>query len=153
MGVASSNWTSIATNTFDGGGNFSLTTALTAGNKFFRVRTATPAGPTGPSFVSQPVSLVVTQGQPAVFTASAAGSPPLTYQWYYNTNTLISGQSGTNLALSNVQGTNAGSYSVRVSNAGGNITSTQAVARPGSWGARVWTKYQAAAEVPTAKAP
>jgi hypothetical protein len=126
LSEASSNWSAIATNTFDGQGNFSLTTALQAGNKFFRVRTVAPAGPTGPTWLSQPVSLTVTQGQTAVFSASADGTAPLTYQWYYNTNTLLSGQSGTGLTLTNVQGTNAGSYSVRVSNAGGNITSTQA---------------------------
>jgi pectate lyase len=126
LGVASSNWSAVATNTFDGSGNFSLTTALQAGNKFFRVRTAAPAGPIGPTWLSQPVSLTVTQGQTAVFSASADGTAPLTYQWYYNTNTLLSGQSGTELTLTNVQGTNVGSYAVRVSNAGGNITSTQA---------------------------
>ena len=62
-----------------------------------------------------------------MFSASADGTAPLSYQWYFNTNTALSGQTATNLTLANVQGTNAGSYSVRVSNAGGNITSTQAV--------------------------
>lgn len=127
LSLASSHWPAIATNTFDGNGNFSLSSPLQSGHKFFRVRTAPAAGPSAPSFLSQPVSLVVTQGQAAVFSASAEGSLPLTYQWYFNTNTLLVGQSGTSLTLNNVQGTNAGNYSVRVSNAGGNITSTQAV--------------------------
>jgi len=126
LGVASTSWSAIATNTFDGQGNFSLSSPLQPGNQFFRIRTATAAGPTAPTFLSQPVSLTVTQGQTAVFSASADGTAPLTYQWYYNTNTLLSGPGGTTLTLANVQGTNAGSYAVRVSNAGGNITSTQA---------------------------
>lgn len=127
--VPATTWSAIATNTFDGNGNFSLSRPIEPGAKFFRVRTASPAGPTGPTWLSQPVSLTVTQGQVAVFSASVEGTAPLTYQWYYNTNTLLSGHSGTGLTLTNVQGTNAGSYSVRVSNAGGNITSTQAVLR------------------------
>jgi hypothetical protein len=125
--VPATTWSAIATNTFDGHGNFSLSRPIEPGAKFFRVRTASPAGPTGPTWLSQPVSLTVTQGQAAVFSAGAAGTAPLTYQWYFNTNTLVSGPGGATLTLNNVQGTNAGSYSVRVSNAGGNITSTQAV--------------------------
>lgn len=127
LNVVSSNWTVLATTNFDGNGNFSLSTPQTAGVQFYRVRTGGAVGPTGPSFVSQPVSLTVTQGQNAVFTVNATGTAPLTYQWYYNTNTLLSGQGGTNLTIVNAQGTNAGSYSVRVSNGGGNLTSTQAV--------------------------
>ncbi len=123
----STNWPSVATNTFSGAGTFSLAQTIQPGVTFFRVRTAGAVGPTGPSFLSQPVSITVTQGQSAVFSSLASGTAPLSYQWYFNTNILMSGQTGTNLSLSNVQGTNAGSYSVRVSNAGGNITSTQAV--------------------------
>lgn len=125
--VPATTWSAIATNTFDGNGNFSLSSPVEPGAKFFRIRTASPAGPTGPTWLSQPVSLTVTQGQAAVFSAGADGTAPLTYQWYFNTNTLLSGPGGATLTLNNVQGTNAGSYSVRVSNAGGNITSTQAV--------------------------
>jgi hypothetical protein len=127
LSVASSNWTAIATNTFDGNGNFNLTTAWQPGSKFFRVRTVAPAGPVSPSFLSQPVSLTVTQGQAAVFSVNAEGTAPLTYQWYFNTNTLISGQSGTTLTIASAQETNAGTYAVQVSNTGGNLTSTQAV--------------------------
>ena len=114
----STNWPSVATNTFDGAGAFSVSQVIEPGVKFFRVRTAAPAGPNGPSFLSQPVSITVTQGQAAVFGSLASGTAPLSYQWYFNTNTLMSGQTATNLSLSNVQSTNAGSYSVRVSNAG-----------------------------------
>ncbi len=123
----STNWPSVATNTFDGAGAFSVGQAIAPGVTFFRIRTGQAAGPIGPSFLSQPVSITLTQGQAAVFSSLASGTAPLLYQWYFNTNTLMSGQTATNLSLSNVQGTNAGSYSVRVSNAGGNITSTQAV--------------------------
>jgi len=123
----STNWPAVATNAFDGAGSFSITQSLMSGVKFFRLRTVPPPGPVSPSFLGEPSSLTVTQGQAAVFSTLASGTAPLLYQWYFNTNTLVNGQSGTKLTLSNVQGTNAGSYSVRVSNAGGSVTSTQAV--------------------------
>lgn len=124
--TAATNWPTIATNTFDGTGSFATTQALQPGAQFFRIRTAPAAGPVSPSFLSQPVSLTVTQGQTAVFSALAEGTVPLAYQWYFNTNTLLGGQTGTNLTLANVQSASAGVYSVRVSNAGGTLTSTQA---------------------------
>ena len=124
---ASTAWPAVATNTFDGGGNFSITQAVLPGTKLFRIRTAQPVGATAPAFLSQPASLTVTQGQTAVFNSLADGTAPLSYQWYFNTNTTLSGQTTANLTLINVQAANAGAYSVRVSNAGGNITSTQAV--------------------------
>jgi pectate lyase len=127
LATPSTHWPAVATNTFDGSGNFSIAQAVQPGAKYFRLRTVPPPGPVSPSWLSQPVSLTVTQGQTAGFSVWADGTAPLAYQWYFNANTLLSGQTGTNLTLTNVQGTNAGSYSVRVSNAGGMITSTPAV--------------------------
>jgi hypothetical protein len=37
-----------------------------------------------PSFTSQPVSQTVLTGQTATFTAAASGTPPLSYQWFFN---------------------------------------------------------------------
>ena len=122
----STNWPALATNTFSGSGTFSVTQTVQPGVKFFRVRTVGVAGPTSPSILSQPVSLVVTQGNVAAFSVSADGTAPLSYQWYFNTNTALSGQTATNFIIASAQATNAGNYSVRVSNAGGNITSAQA---------------------------
>ena len=126
LDTPSTNWPAIATNVFDGNGHFHVTSPIVPGAKYFRIRTASPAGPVAPSILSQPVSITVTQGQVAAFNVAADGTSPLTYQWYFNTNTLLGGQTTTNLILASAQGTNAGTYSVRVSNAAGNITSTQA---------------------------
>jgi len=126
--LASTNWPAVATNTFDGNGNFVLTNPTTpgVGQQFYRLRIPPPPAPIAPSIVAGPVSLTLTQGQTALFKVAAEGTAPLSYQWYFNTNTALSGQTASNLTVLNVRATNAGNYSVRVSNAGGNITSTQA---------------------------
>ncbi|MGD0057892.1 MAG: glycosyl hydrolase family 28 protein [Verrucomicrobiia bacterium] len=69
----------------------------------------------------------VIPGQSATFTVVANGSQPLSYQWYENTNTLLSGATGSSFTLTNVQPADAGSYSVVVSNPVGAVTSSNAV--------------------------
>jgi hypothetical protein len=124
--TASNDWPAVATNTFDATGGFALTNPIGAGEKFYRLRIPGAPAPVGPSIVIGPVSLTVTQGQTAAFSVTADGTVPLNYQWYFNTSTLLSGQTASNFSIANAQAANAGAYSVRVSNAGGNITSTQA---------------------------
>jgi pectate lyase len=72
--------------------------------------------PTPPTILTQPQSLTVLPGQSASFTVTAGGSEPFTYQWYYNTNTLLTNATGDTLTLLNVQPADAGSYSVLVGN-------------------------------------
>jgi pectate lyase len=83
--------------------------------------------PTAPSIISQPQSLTVLPGQTAIFTVTAGGSAPLSYQWYYNTDTVLTNVTSSTLTLSNVQPSDAGSYSVVVSNFVSTATSSNAV--------------------------
>jgi hypothetical protein len=78
---------------------------------------------TAPQISADPQSETVQAGSGAAFIVVASGSAPLTYQWYFNTNTLLPGATGPTLSLSNVQNTNAGTYSVMVSNNAGTATS------------------------------
>jgi pectate lyase len=72
--------------------------------------------PTAPVIVTQPQGLTALPGQNVNFNVVAGGSAPLTYQWYFNTNTLLSGATGSTLTLTNVQASQSGTYSVVVSN-------------------------------------
>ncbi len=83
--------------------------------------------PTAPSIVTQPQDQTVLPGQTAVFTVSAGGSAPLSYRWYFNTNTLIPNATSATLTVTNAQVTNAGTYSVVVSNFVNAAASTYAV--------------------------
>ena len=79
--------------------------------------------PTVPSIVTQPQNLSVLPGQRAVFTVTAGGSTPLSYQWYYNTNTLLTNETSDTLTLPNVQPDVAGTYGVMVVNFVGSTNS------------------------------
>ena len=58
---------------------------------------------------------------------TAGGTEPFNYQWYYNTNTVMTNATGSTLIITNVQPAVAGRYSVTVSNLAGGITSSNAV--------------------------
>jgi hypothetical protein len=78
-----------------------------------------------PTIITQPASQIEVAGANASFQVSAAGTPPLSYQWMFN-GTNLSGATDTNLSLMSIQSSQAGSYSVVVTNSAGSITSTVA---------------------------
>ncbi len=80
-----------------------------------------------PAIVTQPQDLNLIPGQTATFGVTVIGSEPFSYQWYYNTSTLITNATASTLTLTNVQGGDAGTYSVIVSNPIGSATSSNAV--------------------------
>jgi pectate lyase len=82
--------------------------------------------PAAPVFVTQPASQVVSVGSTASFTAVAAGTAPISYQWNRN-GTTIPGATSSTLTLTNAQTTNDGSYTVTASNSVGSVTSDAAI--------------------------
>jgi len=81
-----------------------------------------------PTILIPPRTQTSEMGSAAYFAVRAAGSPLLTYQWYFNDNTPI-GSLTTNaiLKLPSVQSTQAGAYAVVVANDGGAVTSSPAL--------------------------
>jgi subtilisin-like proprotein convertase family protein len=81
-----------------------------------------------PAFiVTNPTNQVATNGDTVVFAVEAHGTPPLSYQWYFQTNNLLDGATNITLVLSNVTPANIGAYSVVVSNAYNSLTSSPAL--------------------------
>src|SRR5439155_18351892 len=80
----------------------------------------------GVNLTVQPQSQTVLAGTNTLFTVTATGLAPVSYQWQFNSGN-IGGANATNLSLSNVQSANAGSYRVVVSNRLGSVTSAVAV--------------------------
>jgi hypothetical protein len=76
-----------------------------------------------PSVSISPQSLIVLAGSNAVLTATAAGIPPLSYQWQNNEG-LIAGSTNSTYAILDAQ--NSDAYSVIVSNPFGTTTSAVA---------------------------
>ena len=79
-----------------------------------------------PFIITQPTNETVVVGQSASFTVLAGGTPPLSYQWRFNTTNIV-GATNATLNLPNAQFTNAGIYAVLVSNVVNSILSSNAV--------------------------
>ena len=82
--------------------------------------------PTPPVIITQPTNQTAYVGSTATFTVIAAGTPPLSYQWSFNSNNIVNATNAT-LTLANVQLTNAGNYWVTVTNLYGATNSATAV--------------------------
>ncbi len=88
-------------------------------------------GPTDIIITRQPQSQAVLPGTTVLFTVSATGIPPLTYQWLFN-GAPISGATNTSLSLTNVQTTNSGTYHVVVTSPAGSVPSAVATLAVGT---------------------
>lgn len=75
---------------------------------------------------TQPSNQTVIAGAMASFIVEAAGTAPLSYQWWFNGTNTISGTTNAALVLTNVQASDAGDYTVVVTNAAGAVTSAVA---------------------------
>jgi pectate lyase len=93
---------------------------------FNEVRVDLISGATAPAINTQPQDQSIFVGQNVTFTAIASGSTPLSYQWYYNNDTLITNATGSSLTITNAQVTDTGGYSVIVTNAYGSASSGSA---------------------------
>ena len=71
-----------------------------------------------PAIDQSPQNVIAEVGDTVNFNVHAVGTPPLSYQWWFN-NSTIAGATSTTLTLSNVQSNQEGTYSITVSNAYG----------------------------------
>ncbi|MCI0534816.1 MAG: immunoglobulin domain-containing protein [Verrucomicrobiales bacterium] len=77
------------------------------------------------SFLEQPQSQVVLEGDSATFRAAVRGSPPLTYQWRLN-GANVPGATSPSLLVNNASASNSGNYDLVVTNPAGSATSAAA---------------------------
>lgn len=104
-------------------------TALSPGNKISQqnVFFAVTASSLTPTITNQPASRTNNVGTAASFSVTNGGTAPLSYQWYFNTNTALLNQTNTSLTFASAQLTNAGNYSVVITNSAGSVTSSFAL--------------------------
>jgi hypothetical protein len=81
--------------------------------------------PSGPTITSNPTSVTVPASSNATFKVVAAGSQPLSYKWYFNSNA-IAGATAAQYTVTGAQAANTGAYYVIVSNAVGSVASSNA---------------------------
>ncbi len=77
-----------------------------------------------PRIVTQPRDQKGCVGGSATFTVAATGAAPLSYQWYFNTSTLLLNATNATLTLTNLQYSNTGPYQVVVSNSYGSANAS-----------------------------
>jgi hypothetical protein len=80
-----------------------------------------------PSITSSPRNQTAYEGSTVDFPASASGSAPLAYQWFFDTTNALSRGTNLVLQLSNVQPAQAGAYTIVVTNVAGALTSPPAL--------------------------
>jgi hypothetical protein len=106
------------------GFNMPSTTTTTA---FFDVdNVSLSAGVVGtpPSITTQPNSVTTNAGSNTALSVVAGGTSPFSYQWYFDTNTAVTGATNASLSLTNVQ--TSGTYNVVVTSPYGSVTSLAA---------------------------
>jgi pectate lyase len=123
LSINISNWVVFATNLFDVAGNFDCTNPASGLNQFYSIHagitnSVPPPPPGAPVIFNQPQSLMILAGQTGVFSVISTGSPPLSYQWYFNTNSPLANATNATLTVAN-----AGVYSVVVSDPAASVTS------------------------------
>jgi pectate lyase len=120
-------WVAVATNVFDANGQFAATNLIASGvsRQFFRLQQTGPP-PLPPEIVTHPADQTVFTGQNAVFTVSAIGAAPHSYQWFFNATNLIPAATASTWTVTNATEVEAGQYSVRVANNAGSVTSSVA---------------------------
>jgi pectate lyase len=111
------NWQGVGIRSFDVNGNFSFTNPISSDlDAFYRLFVVSSVPVFPPVITGQPQNLARAVGQTANFSVAASGTAPLTYRWYFNTNTLLTSGSSSTLSLTNVQVSDSGKISVTVSN-------------------------------------
>lgn len=125
MALPMGSWQGVGVSIFESDGSFSFTNSisLNAGGAFYRLLVLSSAPVFLPTIITQPQSATNFVGQTATFSVVAGGTAPLTYQWYFNANTVLAGQTNDALTLTNIQPANAGKYSVTVLNPYGSTNS------------------------------
>lgn len=134
IGATASNLVVEVSNLAAGSYNYAVIVSNAVGYSLSPGFKVTVLGPTAPSVVTNitpaPVN-VGNVGQSASFSAAFAGTPPISYQWYFNNgfgpmpiSTSGNPSAGSNtLLLSSLQPGNDGVYSVVAQNAAGSVTS------------------------------
>ncbi|MCI0746809.1 MAG: hypothetical protein L0Y58_15510, partial [Verrucomicrobia subdivision 3 bacterium] len=78
-----------------------------------------------PTIIQQPVSLIITQGNTAMFSVVADGDAPLHYNWRLNAASIPGGTNDVYI-VTNAQVSQAGFYDVVITNLSGSVTSALA---------------------------
>jgi len=114
------NVTLVLTNVQPVSGRFAVTVSDSFGSILSRLAKLTVNLP--PSITNQPSSHTAVAGESDTLGVQAGGTPPLSYEWYFN-GLPLNGATSTHVTFASVQPSNAGNYQVIITNLYGAATS------------------------------
>jgi hypothetical protein len=123
-GATSSTYTTPATTTSDNGAQFAVTVTNSVGTATSNSVTLTVN--TLPSITTQPSNQIVTAGQTASFSVTAAGTAPLSYQWQKNGTNISDATASTYTTPATTSSNNGAQFTAVISNVAGTVTSSAA---------------------------
>jgi hypothetical protein len=126
-GATSSTYSTPATTSSDNGAQFTVVVSNTAGTVTSSAATlSVTAAAVPPSITTQPTNQTVTAGQVAMFSVSATGTAPLSYQWRKNGTAITAASSSSYSTPATTSSDNGAQFTVVVSNSAGTVTSSAA---------------------------
>jgi hypothetical protein len=127
-GATDSSYTTPTTVSGDDGSTFTVTVSNSVGSKTSDAATLTvTAAAVAPTITVQPQNQTVTAPSPAMFSVTATGTAPLTYQWLKNSTAIAGATNSTYTTPATVSGDNGAKFNVTVSNTAGSQTSNAAI--------------------------
>jgi HYDIN/CFA65/VesB family protein/centrosomal CEP192-like protein/Ig-like domain-containing protein/immunoglobulin I-set domain protein len=126
-GATSASYTTPAEVISDNGAQFTVVVSNAVGSVTSSPATLTvTVSPLAPSIVTQPANQTTTVGQSAIFSVTASGTAPLSYQWRKN-GTAISGATAASYTTpAEVSSDSGAQFTVVISNSAGTVTSNAA---------------------------
>jgi len=129
VALGASGWTNMQFTAFATATNTTLTFGFRNDPSYFGLDDVSvqplASGSNAPVIVAQPLNQTLPHGVTAQFSVLAVGTPPLSYQWWFD-NVSLTGATNATLVLNNVQTNNGGDYFVVITNAYGSVTSSVA---------------------------
>jgi hypothetical protein len=103
-------------------GTYTVTVTNSAGSATASATLTVNSAAVGPSIITPPLSLIVSNGASATFSVTAGGTAPLSYQWQ-KAGAAIATATNSAYTIAAATTNDAGNYSVVVTNSAGSITS------------------------------
>jgi hypothetical protein len=126
-GATTSSYTTPATTSGDNGATFDVKVSNTAGNVTSNMATLTVnATATAPTITTQPTNQTVAAGQTATFSVVAAGTSPLTYQWFQATTAITGATSASYTTPATTTANSGEQFQVKVTNVVSSVISNTA---------------------------
>src|SRR5213595_99322 len=126
-GATAASYTTPATTVADNGNQFTVVVSNAAGSVTSNAAALTVNSvPVAPTITTQPASQMVSAGQTATFTVTAAGTAPLSYQWQRNGTAIGGATAASYTTPATVTSDSCAQFTVVVSNAVGSVTSNAA---------------------------